>query len=54
MAQIESLSRLTDDEAGANGRRLVHTERFNQRECQFPGYRRARRWEEENLARFLR
>jgi predicted metal-dependent hydrolase len=50
----EMLHAVVPDEAGANGRRLVHTERFNERERQFPGYRRARRWEEENLARFLR
>ena len=36
------------------GRRLVHTEEFNRRERRFPQYDRARRWEEENLARFLR
>jgi hypothetical protein len=32
----------------------VHTEEFKRRERKFRGYRRARRWEEENLARFLR
>ena len=37
-----------------SGRRRVHTEEFNRREQQFPYYQRARRWEEENLARFLR
>ena len=36
------------------GRRRIHTEEFNRRERKFPSYRRARRWEEENLARFLR
>ncbi len=35
-------------------RRRVHTEEFNRREQEFPRYRRARRWEHENLARFLR
>lgn len=35
-------------------RRRVHTEEFNRREREFPRYRQARRWEEENLARFLR
>ena len=35
-------------------RRCVHTEEFNRRERQFPRYARARRWENENLARFLR
>jgi hypothetical protein len=42
------------DEAGSNGRRRVHTEKFYERERKFPRYRRARRWEEENLAKFLR
>jgi hypothetical protein len=50
----EMLHAVVPDEVGATGRRRVHTERFNQREREFPGYRRARRWEEENLARFLR
>jgi len=35
-------------------RRRVHTDEFNRREREFPRYRRARRWEEEHLARFLR
>lgn len=38
----------------SGGRRRVHTEEFNRREREFPRYRQARRWEEENLARFLR
>ena len=50
----EMLHAVVPDEADAGGRRRVHTERFYERERQFPGYRRARRWEEENLARFLR
>ena len=37
-----------------SGRRRVHTEEFNRRERKFRSYRRARRWEEDNLARFLR
>jgi hypothetical protein len=32
----------------------VHTEEFNRRERQFRNYSRARCWEEQNLARFLR
>lgn len=36
------------------GRRLVHTDEFNRREREFPRYQRARRWEADNLARFLR
>ena len=38
-------------DAGLN---RAHTEKFYRREREFPSYRRARRWEEENLARFLR
>ena len=34
-------------------RRIVHTEEFNEREKKYPSYRRAKAWEEENLARFL-
>ena len=43
-----------DEKIGRSGRRRVHTEEFNRRERQFRGYRRARRWEEQNLERFLR
>jgi hypothetical protein len=50
----EMLHSVVPDETGPGGRRRVHTEEFNRRERQFRGYRRARRWEEENLARFLR
>jgi hypothetical protein len=50
----EMLHSVVPDEPVAGGRRRVHTEEFNRRERQFPSYRRARRWEEENLARFLR
>ena len=50
----EMLHSVVPDELDASGRRRVHTEEFNRREREYPGYRRARRWEEENLARFLR
>jgi SprT-like family len=50
----EMLHSVVPDETLAGGRRRVHTARFNRREREFPGYRRARRWEDENLARFLR
>jgi hypothetical protein len=50
----EMLHSVVPDEPLANNRRRVHTEEFNRRERQFPGYWRARRWEEENLSRFLR
>jgi len=36
------------------GRRFVHTEEFLRRERLFPHYTRVRRWEADNLARFLR
>ena len=42
------------DQVGPNGRRIVHHERFYARERQFHWFRRAKEWEEENLARFLR
>ncbi len=50
----EMLHSVVPDEPGANGRRRVHTEAFNRQEKRFRFYRRARQWEEENLARFLR
>lgn len=50
----EMLHSVVPDEVGADGRRRVHTEQFYRREREFPSYRRARRWEEENLERFLR
>ena len=50
----EMLHSVVPEEPLANGRRRVHTEEFNRRERQFRGYQKARRWEEENLARFLR
>jgi SprT-like family len=49
----EMLHSVVPDEI-VSGRRRVHTDEFNRRERKFRGYRRARRWEEENLARFLR
>jgi SprT-like family len=50
----EMLHSVVPDEIVSGGRRRVHTDEFNRREQKFRGYRRARRWEEENLARFLR
>src|SRR5213595_1643222 len=50
----EMLHSVVPDETLSQGRRRVHTEEFNRREREFPGYRRARRWEQENLSRFLR
>ena len=50
----EMLHSIVPEEAIGGGRRRVHTEEFIRREQEFPSYRRARRWEEENLGRFLR
>ena len=50
----EMLHSVVPDEVLNNGRRRVHTEEFNRRERRFRGYSRARRWEQENLGRFLR
>ncbi|MEP7014578.1 MAG: hypothetical protein ABI925_03980 [Verrucomicrobiota bacterium] len=50
----EMLHSVVPDEIRPGGRRCVHTEEFNRRERQFRGYQRARRWEADNLARFLR
>ena len=50
----EMLHSVVPDEPLRNGRRRVHTEEFNRRERRFRGYHRARRWEQENLGRFLR
>ena len=50
----EMLHSVVPDETISKGRRRVHTEKFNRLERNFPSYRRARRWEAENLARFLR
>jgi hypothetical protein len=50
----EMLHSVVPDETLSRNRRRVHTEEFNRRERKFPGYRRARRWEDENLSRFLR
>ena len=50
----EMLHSVVPDEPLTGGRRRVHTEEFNRRERKFRGYLRARRWEQDNLARFLR
>jgi hypothetical protein len=47
-------SAVPDEPMPGGGRRRVHTEEFYRREKLFYAYRRARRWEDENLARFLR
>jgi hypothetical protein len=50
----EMLHSVVPDEPLASGRRRVHTDEFNRRERLYRSYNRARRWEAENLARFLR
>src|SRR6187399_336774 len=50
----EMLHSVVPDEVDSAGRRRVHTEEFYRREREYPSYRRARRWEEDNLARFFR
>lgn len=50
----EMLHAVVPDETKRGGRRCVHTEEFNRREKEFRFYKRARRWEQDNLARFLR
>jgi hypothetical protein len=42
------------DEFDERGRRIVHHDKFYARERQFHWFRRAKQWEDENLARFLR
>ena len=42
------------DEFDSAGRRIIHHEKFFERERRFHWFRRAKTWEEENLARFLR
>ena len=50
----EMLHAMVPDEFDQNGRRCVHTVRFRERERKFPLFGRARKWEAENLGRFLR
>jgi hypothetical protein len=50
----EMLHAVVPEEIDDYGRRRVHTLEFYRREKQFHCYNRARRWEDENLDRFLR
>jgi hypothetical protein len=50
----EMLHAVVPEEIDERGRRKVHTREFYRRERQFHCYYRARRWEDENLDRFLR
>jgi len=49
----EVLHAFVPEEYTESGRRIVHTREFYRRERQFRFYRKARRWETENLGRFL-
>ncbi len=50
----EMLHAVVPDLYDSQGRRIVHHDRFYERERRFRWFRRAKAWEEENLARFLR
>ncbi len=50
----EMLHAVVPDLYDESGRRIVHHEKFYVREKKFHWFRRAKAWEEENLARFLR
>ena len=49
----EMLHAMVPDKFDASGRRLVHHKKFMDRERRFHWFRRAKNWEQENLARFL-
>ena len=49
----EMLHAVVPDEFDEQGRRLVHHGKFMDRERKFHWFRRAKVWEQENLARFL-
>jgi hypothetical protein len=50
----EMLHAVVPDRYDSSGRRLIHHDGFAERERRFHWFRRAKAWEEENLARFLR
>ena len=50
----EMLHAMVPDRIDNSGRRVIHHEEFYERERQFHWFRRAKTWEQENLARFLR
>ena len=49
----EMLHAMVPDEYDTSGRRVVHHKKFLERERRFHWFRRAKNWEQENLARFL-
>jgi hypothetical protein len=50
----EMLHAVVPDRYDEQGRRQIHHEGFYERERKFRWFRRAKAWEQENLARFLR
>ncbi|MBV9490926.1 MAG: hypothetical protein JO069_14575 [Verrucomicrobia bacterium] len=50
----EMLHAVVPEQMDEQGRRKVHTEEFYRREREFHCFQRAKRWEDENLDRFLR
>jgi hypothetical protein len=50
----EMLHAFVPDKYDSAGRRIIHHATFNRRERKFHFYRRAKRWEDDNLARLLR
>jgi len=50
----EMLHAVIPEEIDESGRRRIHTDEFYLRERQFHCFSRAKRWEDENLDRFLR
>jgi hypothetical protein len=50
----EMLHAVVPDRFDSSGRRVVHHEGFYAKERRFHWFKRAKAWEEENLARFLR
>jgi len=49
----EMLHAMVPDQYDDSGRRLVHHDKFLEKERRFHWFRRAKNWEQENLARFL-
>jgi hypothetical protein len=49
----EMLHAMVPDQYDDRGRRLVHHDKFLEKERRFHWFRRAKNWEQENLARFL-
>jgi len=49
----EMLHAMVPDQYDQSGRRLVHHEKFLAKERRFHWFRRAKNWEQDNLARFL-